>query len=305
MSFGIKDPSWLVQGSLALAVAGAAAVYGLSGAPSAPPATDAPIAASQGDSIDDDALHQVLPGVPTLPGSTEVDPTLVVVNGARVNLIRAWSDRRPIEIIDQFEKLARGQGAREVSRGDAAEAYSASYGPNLPAIQTRSLTLAGQALRTDTDRIHAITWLDPRGRRICVHAMAGEERGSWYYESVYENPTVLFGAAAGRDNPGSDCPGIPRPPLSRRLISFSGYATSAFQTAVYESKATAEVTHRYYREMLPGQGWTPTELPAPGRDILDRSGAQLFRRDQSLVCVFVDRGPEDIVQVSVVLFEAP
>ncbi len=313
MSVKFKDPSWLWKGTVALLGVGALTVWGLEGMGTSHDAEALyPKLESYDTPNDDDSpLRRILAGVPLLPGSYETSPVLMHVNGARVNVIRTAVDLTPRQILDAYEKVAREQGAREVQRSDgpaspsAAHGFSPVYGPNLPVLESRALLAGGKATRLDHEKVLALTWLDPRGRRISVHTLPGDHRGSWYFVMAFENPMVLFGAAPQRDNPGEDPRDIPRPPQARRLLSVSGYDLGGFLISMYESNTSLEVTHRYYRDLLPTQGWIPAELPEPGRTLIDRSGAQVFRREQTLLCVFSDHRPDEVVQTTLCLIDLP
>lgn len=306
MSLHMKDPSWLVKGSLAFATLGALTVYGLARVETTPSQQDSGMEYRDIPGDEANPTRVMLPGVPLLPGSTQTDPILMTVNGSRTNVTRSWVNMSPLEIVNHYEKMARSQGAQDIRKGDSsvpdeAGPFSPACGPNLPTI----LSMSGQALRADTELIHAITWIDKRGWRISVHTLAGEQRSSWYFVMQFENPQVLFNNSGVKDNPGTDCSGIPRPPQARRILSISGYGVDGLMTAVYESNGSAELTHRFYEASMPSQGWEPTVLPEPGRTIIGRSGGQVFRKDRTLACVYTDEPATHVVRTSLVLFEMP
>ncbi len=311
MSLNIKDPSWLLKGTVAFVALGAMTVYALQpGSPGGMAQPASLLERSTAPDDDDTPLRRILPEVPLLPGSGQTDPILMLVNGARANVVRSFVDLTPDRILDYYEKIARGSGAREIEKtdgpSDSMSAFSPKYGPNLPAIEARSLALRGKAMRVDNDVVKAITWVDHRGRRITVHTLPGEQRGSWYFITAFENPLVLFGPGTEKDNPGSDLAGIPRPPQSRRLVNMGGFAVSGFSVAVYESRASMELTYSYYGEYLPSKGWKPADLAEPGRTLIDRAGAHIFSKDRSMVWVLVDPVTRPgWVQTSIFLFEVP
>ena len=313
MSVTFKDPSWLVKGTLLLAGVSALTVWGLNGTDTSRDAEALYPRLESFDTPNDDdtPIRRVLAGVPLLPGSYETNPLLMHVNGSRTNVIRTAVDLTPKQILDAYEKIARGQGAQELHRSDAPASASAEapfsnlYGPNLPALEARALAARGEASRVDHEKLLALTWIDPRGRRISVHALPGDRRGSWYFVMAFENPLVLFGDVPLRDNPGEDPAAVPRPPQARRLLSISGYDLGGFLAAIYESNASLEVTHRYYRDLLPTQGWSRVEMSEPGPSIVDPTGALFFRRDQTITCVFPDLRQDDVVQTTIVVIDLP
>lgn len=310
MSLKFKDPSWMVAGGAVFVVVGALAVYGLHGSPDMAIQSGSLLEKSTAPDDDETPVKQVLPDTHLLPGSAGTDPVLMLVNGSRVNVIRSFVELRPEQVIDQYEKLARGNGATEIERTDASSgslsSYSPKFGPNLPALEAQSLALSAKAARVDNSQVHAVTWLDRRGRRVSVHTRPGEEKGSWYFVMVFENPLVVLGAAGGRDNPGADLPGIPRPPQARRLLSMSGFAVSGFSTAIYESHVSAEASRRFYEEYLPANGWQAAQMAEPGRQIVANAGGLVFQKDGALICVLTDPATRaDAVQTSLFLFEIP
>jgi len=209
----------------------------------------------------DGALLDLGAGLAQLAGAADPgQPRVLEINGSSLHFDTATHAESVTEVLDQAEAGCSAEPAREgqlLRGGDGWRGFVACF--------ARLGAVIGEAAR-------------PASGYRYVYAQPGSERTLvlrfWTDQAL--DLDRLFPASG--DAPGSDAPGIPRPPRARRVLSARETSAPQQLTLYTTESAGPDELDAWYRERLAGLGWRPLETtgrtaPATRTLVVGRAGA--------------------------------
>ncbi len=252
------------------------------------------------------------------PGSQNDSARDLIVNGARVRLTSRTVDVPHDEVLDSFEAACQRRDGALGKRLD--ELASGIVHPSASTVRLGPVATNAKRRRHDgyvacLDFGEEDLPLDELVVRVKRFAGTGH-LGAFalaHYAYVRQIPgardrsfvlsfhtsrnldLARFVPLAGRDAAGSDITGVARPPDAQRLLS-SHEVGSPSSMATYRVVSTnASTVEAYYREHLPGHGWSMLAAhPGERISIGDSKLVAAHRGPETVVVLITPRSPSEL-----------
>jgi len=183
--------------------------------------------------------HKSIPGI-SWEGTREFR-----INGGRITIERGRTEKNKSPEI--WSRLKKAAG--DIVLGGKKEGFLAGF----PAGREQALKLIASGFNP-AELVSAFLVLPRKDTGTDLFAFSSSGLG-----------LKNFLAPGGNDAPGRDPAGLPRLPLSQRLVSIQGNGVSPlFEIAVYRYAGSPENARRSYAEMLAREGWETLGRPGSG-----------------------------------------
>jgi hypothetical protein len=210
--------------------------------------------------------HKSIPGI-SWEGAREFR-----VNGGRMLIERGKAEK--INASDLWSSLKNNSG--EVLAGGVKPGFLVG----LPLGRGQALKLLARGFNP-ADLVSAFLVLPRPGSGADLFAFSASGLG-----------LSNFLAEGLNDAPGGDPAGLPRLPLSQRLVSIqSDGSTPRLQIAVYRYPGSVEAARRFYLASLTREGWEPRGNPGGGHSLN-------FGKTKSLLSLGIDKEQEEGVLIT-------
>jgi len=181
----------------------------------------------------------------SIPGTSWDRPRKFLVNGGIITVGRGRTEKNKSPEI--WSRLKKAAG--DIVLGGKKEGVLAGF----PAGREQALKLIASGFNP-AELVSAFLVLPRKDTGTDVFAFSSSGLG-----------LKNFLAPGGNDAPGRDPAGLPRLPLSQRLVSIQGNGVSPLlEIAVYRYAGSPENARRSYAEMLAREGWETLGRPGSG-----------------------------------------
>ena len=199
-------------------------------------------------------------------------PRIVELNGAELRFASSTVEDSVEAVIDRAQKDCGAQQDKALKGGDGSRGFVACFVPVPPPLGP----VVGE-VRQVAPPTYRYVYAQPGAERTVVISVEAE--GEVQLKDLFPPEG---------DAPGSDAPGVPRPPDARRVMSAREQGSPQQMTLYVTRDSDPAELEAWYRARLPDHGWRPLEggrrNGGPRVLVADRRGtlaALVFDKDES------------------------